>query len=289
MSDEAAAARDRAMVLAAAVLFSTGGAAVKACSLGGFQVACFRSTVAAIAIFLFLPAARRRWSRRVWPVAGAYAVTMILFVLATKLTTAANAIFLQAAAPLYVLLLGPWLLGEPIRRRQLAVMAAMATGLALFFIGGQPATAIAPDPATGNLLGAASGLTWALSIVGLRWLGRGVADPGAATAAVCGGNVLAAAATAPMAFPVAASTAADWATVLFLGIVQIGLAYAFLVRGVERVPAIEASLILLAEPVLNPLWAWLVHGETPTVWAVLGGTIILGATVVMALTGDRRS
>ncbi len=99
-----ASGRDRLMVLAAAILFSTGGAAVKACSLSGWQVACFRSAVAAVAIFALIPAARRAWNVKTLLVAIAYAATMISFVLANKLTTAANAIFLQGSAPLYVLL-----------------------------------------------------------------------------------------------------------------------------------------------------------------------------------------
>jgi len=282
-----ATSRDRLMLLAAAVLFSTGGAAVKACSLSGWQVASFRSAVAAVAIFILIPASRPPWPRRIIVVGSAYAATMILFTLSNKLTTAANAIFLQGSAPLYVLLLSPWLLGERIRLRQMAFMATLGVGMVLFFVGNQPVVATAPNPMAGNILGAACGLSWALTIMGLRWIGRGRDDAGATIAAVCCGNLTAALITLPMALPIAASTPTDWAIVVFLGVFQIGVAYAFLVRGISRVPAIEASLILLAEPVLNPLWAWAVHGEVPTVWAAVGGAIILGATAVMAMTGAR--
>ncbi|HSN55825.1 MAG TPA: DMT family transporter [Candidatus Sulfomarinibacteraceae bacterium] len=286
-----AAGRDRLMVLAAAVLFSTGGAAVKASTLGGWQVACLRSAIAALAIAALVPAARRAWNWRIWLVGSAYASTMILYVLANKLTTAANAIFLQSTAPLYILLLGPWLLGERIRLRQLALMAALAAGMALFFVGRQPALATATDPLLGNILGTASGLSWAACIMGLRWLGRGADDVGATSAAVCCGNLLAAAAALPMALPIAGATPADWAIIAFLGLFQIGVAYAFLVRGVRRVPAFEVSLLLLAEPVLNPVWAWLVHGEQPSGWALLGGAVIIAATAAQALSrpGDDRS
>ncbi len=109
--------RYRLLILAAAVLFSTGGAAIKSASLTSWQVACFRSGVAAVALLLLVPASRRLRNYRVWVAAAAYAATMILFVAANKLTTAANAIFIQSTAPLYLLLLGPWLLKEPIRRR----------------------------------------------------------------------------------------------------------------------------------------------------------------------------
>lgn len=282
-----AGSRDRAMVLAAAILFSTGGAAVKACSLNGWQVASFRSGVAALAILILLPASRRSWNRRTWIVAVAYAATMVLFVLANKLTTAANAIFLQGTAPLYVLLLSPWLLGERVRLRQLVFMATLAIGMMLFFVGAQPVIETAPDPFRGNLLGAAAGLTWALCIMGLRWLGKDADNVAASTAAVCCGNLLACLATLPLALPVIGTEPSDWAIVIFLGLFQIAVAYAFLVRGVARVPALETSLILLAEPVLNPFWAWLVHGEVPTAWAVAGGAIILGATAIMACVGGQ--
>ncbi len=276
-----ASGRDRLMVLAAAILFSTGGAAVKACSLNGWQVACFRSAVAVAAIYALVPVARRGWTLRVWAVGLAYGSTMIFFVLANKLTTAANAIFLQASAPIYVLALSPLLLSEKIRPRHLVFMAILALGMACFFVGSQPASSTAANPMIGNILGACSGLTFALCIMGLRWLGRGVGGVGATSAAVCCGSLVALLLTLPMAFPVRSSTPSDWAIVVFLGVFQIGIAYAFLIRGIAGVPALETSLILLAEPVLNPLWAWLVHGEEPTAWALLGGAIILGATVAM--------
>jgi len=284
-----ASSRDRFMVLAAAIFFSTGGAAVKACSLGGWQVATFRSAVAVVALLLLVPSTRREWTRRTWLVGIAYASTMILFVLANKLTTAANAIFLQASAPLYVLLLSPWLLGEKIHRRQLAFMATLAVGMIFFFVGGQPVSATAPNPMTGNILGAATGLSFALCIIGLRWIGRSTDGVGATTAAVCCGNLIAALVALPMALPVSGSIPTDWAVVIYLGVFQIGVAYAFLVRGVARVPAFEISLILLAEPVLSPFWAWMVHGEVPTMWASVGGVIIIGATAMMALTSQRKS
>lgn len=284
-----ASGRDRLMVLAAAILFSTGGAAVKACSLSGWQVACFRSAVAAVAIFALIPAARRAWNVKTLLVAIAYAATMISFVLANKLTTAANAIFLQGSAPLYVLLLSPFLLGEKIQRRQLIFMATLAVGMFFFFVGNQPVIVTAPNPDLGNIFGAVTGLSYGLCIMGLRWLGRGSDDPGATIGAVCCGNLLAAVVTLPLAMPVASSTPTDWAMVIYLGLFQIAIAYVFLTRGVARVPALEASLILIAEPVLSPVWAWLVHAEVPTAWALVGGAIILGATAAMTFASPRES
>jgi drug/metabolite transporter (DMT)-like permease len=236
-----------------------------------------------VAVLLLVPHSRRGWSWRTPVVGVAYAATLLLFVLANKLTTSANAIFLQSTAPLYLLLLGPRLLGERIRRRDLGFMLAIGAGLVCFFVGTEPPVRTAPDPATGNLLALASSLTWALTLVGLRWLGR-AGDPGddgsASLAAVVAGNVIAFAIALPFALPVLQATAADWVTVSYLGAVQIGLAYVLLSRGIRHVPVFEASILLLCEPVLNPVWSWLVHGERPGAWALAGGVAILGATLL---------
>jgi drug/metabolite transporter (DMT)-like permease len=102
--------RNRLLLVAAAILFSTGGAAIKAATLTGWQVACFRAGVAALVLLAALPQARRGWTWRIAPVAAAYAATSVAFAMANRLTTSANAIFLQSTAPLYLLLLGPLLL-----------------------------------------------------------------------------------------------------------------------------------------------------------------------------------
>ncbi|MBZ5576698.1 MAG: DMT family transporter [Acidobacteriia bacterium] len=273
--------RNRLMLAAAALLFSTGGAAIKAATLTSWQVASFRSAVAAIFLLAAMPEARRGWRWRMTPVAAAYAATLVLFVLATRLTTAANAIFLQDTAPLYVLLLGPWLLRERVRLADFAYMLAVAAGMSLFFLGSQSAAATAPDPARGNLIALACGITWALTITGLRWLGRGGASD-SAMATVAAGNVMAALAALPMALPAPAAGPANVSVILYLGVVQIGVAYVLVTRAIRHVPAFEATTVLLLEPALNPVWAWLVHGEKPGPWALTGGAVILAATLVNA-------
>ncbi|MDJ0972828.1 MAG: EamA family transporter [Planctomycetota bacterium] len=287
-----AVAKARMQMLGAALLFSTGGAAIKACDLTGWQVACFRSGVGAIALALFLPASRRRWTWRTGVVAVAYAATLILYVLANKLTTAANAIFLQSTAPLYLLLIAPYLLREPIRRRDLFFMCALGVGLALFFVGMEPPQKTAPDPFLGNVLGAAAAVTWALTVAGLRWLARAERHPGgspsgAAAGAAVAGNALVFLVALPFALPVEQSTVTDWVWIAYLGAFQIGLAYLFMTAGVRRVPALEASLLLLVEPVLNTVWAFLVHGEVPAPWSLVGALVILVATAVHAVAAAR--
>src|ERR1017187_2734857 len=151
-------------LFAAAFLFTTGGAAIKSATLTGWQVASFRSGVAAVVLFLALPEALRGWSWRIVPVAVAYAATLITFVLASRLTTAADAIFLQSTAPLYLLLLGPLLLREPIRGSDVWYIAAVGVGMTVFFLGTESALATAPDPQRGNLVAAVSGLLHAVML-----------------------------------------------------------------------------------------------------------------------------
>jgi DME family drug/metabolite transporter len=275
----------RLEVLAAAALFSSGGAVIKAIHLAGWQVAFLRSSVAALTLFVLMREVRRRPNPRVLGVGLAYAATLILFVLANKLTTSASAIYLQSTAPLYVLLLSPWLLRERIRPRDVVFMIALAAGLGLFFVGFDPVSATAPNPKLGNLLATASGLTWALTVMGLRALGRGGESWGPAGA--FWGNVFAALLCLPLALPIVSIRPVDWVQVSFLGVFQIGVAYLFLIRGLTRVRAFEASLLLLLEPVLNPIWTWLVHGERPGVWSIAGAAVILLATIAKSWVDGR--
>jgi len=272
----------RLAVLAAAVLFSTGGAAIKACSLSGLSVAGLRSAFAAVVLMALTPAVRGPWNARTVVVAAVYCVMMLLFVVGNKLTTAANTIFLQSTAPLYVMLLGPWLLGEPVRREDIVMIVLMAIGLGMFFVGTNVPLVTAPDPRTGDIIAVLGGVAWAATIVGVRWLGADGSGGSAAPALVLG-NVMAFVVCLPWAPSPAAISATDWTVLAYLGLVQVGLAYVFLRIGLQRVPALEASLLLLLEPVLNPVWAWLVHGEVPGPWSIGGGVVILAVTVVKTL------
>lgn len=269
----------RLQVLAAAVLFSTGGAVIKAIDLGGWEVAGVRAAIAAVFLLAVAPAARRGWSAGTVPVSLAFGATLLLFVLANKLTTAANTIFLQSTSPLYLLLLSPWLLQERLRRRDFVTLAVIAAGMVLFFLGTEPAQATAIDPVRGNWLAAGAGLCWAFTVIGLRWLSKDAsAPPGASMPAVVLGNAVVVAACLPMMRGLPAITLADGLLLGFLGVVQIGVAYMFLTAAMRALPAVEASLLLLAEPVLSPLWSWCLHGERVGAWALAGGALILAAT-----------
>jgi drug/metabolite transporter (DMT)-like permease len=280
----------RLQLLAAAALFSTGGAAIKATTLTGWQVASLRSAIAVPALLLMVPASRRGWSWRTLLVGVPYAATLILYVTATKLTTSANAIFLESTAPLYLLLLSPWLLRERIHASDLWFMAAVAVGLGLVVTGADTPQATAPNPALGNLLGALSGVAWALTVVGLRWLG-GRSEKGGegdeVLSTVVAGNAIACLAILPLALPIRGAGWADWLSLSYLGVVQVGLAYVCLTAGLRRVPALEASVLLLGDPALNPLWVWLAHGERPGRWGLAGGAVILLATAARTWASAR--
>ncbi|MGA1607729.1 MAG: DMT family transporter [Planctomycetota bacterium] len=271
----------RLMLLAAGVLFATAGAAVKSCEgLSGPEVAALRSAIAALVLLAVLPESRRRPDLGVGLAALAYGVMLTLFATATKLTTAANVVFLQSTAPLFVLVLGPLLLGERARRRDLPILALLLVGATLFFVAAEEPTATAPNPALGNMLGAASGLAWALTLMGLRALGkRGV---NAAAQATVWGNLLAVLINLPQVDPtrVLDASLVDWAMLGWLGVFQIGLAYVLIVRAVPAVPAFEVTLLLMTEPAFNPVFAWLVHGEVPGFYPICGGVLISGALVL---------
>lgn len=279
----------RVLVLSAAVLFSSAGAAIKWTEMTSWQVAGFRSGFAALTVFALMPQARRLLTPMTALVGAAFAATMILFVAGNKLTTAANTIFLQSANPLYLLLLAPLLLGEKITRRTLALMAVIAVGMALFFVGIEPATVTAPNPRLGNALAIVSGMCLALGLVGLRWLQRGgKAEPGSGMAAIAAGNTIAFLFCLLFALPLGETRPADWAVVGYLGVFQIGIAYILLTRAIAVLPALEVALLLLLEPVLNPIWTWLVKGEEPGPWSLAGGGIILVATAIQSWFDTRK-
>lgn len=276
----------RLLVLLAAVLFSTGGAGIKVAAFSAMQVSALRSGVAALVLVLLLR------GRIVWSVPGlwaglVYALTLTLFVASTKLTTAGSAIFLQSTAPLYLLMLGPKLLGEQFTRTDLWYAVVAGVGIAGCLFGQPGSTATAPDPAAGNLLGVLSSMTWALTLAGLRHIEREGGRAHVGLSAVVLGNALASLGALPFAWPFPTASAEEWATVVYLGVGQIGLAYVCLTAAIRHLPVLEVSLLLLIEPVLNPTWTWLVRAERPGSWTLIGGALIVAATLWRTLHDGR--
>jgi DME family drug/metabolite transporter len=274
----------RGQILLTALLMSTGGAGIKAVSLTNWQISCFRSGIAAIVLLL---AVRRlpRFSVPALLVGAAYGATVITFITANQLTTAANTVFFQGTAPLYLAVLAPLVLGEHLPRRDIPILFVIAAGMVLLFLGHSEPTATAPNRALGNAIGVLSGCSWSLTLLGLRWLEK--RDPasmagGAGNAAVVG-NIVTCGVCLPLALPLAGVSPADVLGVAYLGVFQVGLAYVLLTRSITHVPAVEASLLLLVEPAVSPLWAWWMHGEAPGLWPFAGGVIIISAAAWKAL------
>ena len=283
------ASRARLFVIASSLLASTGGTAIKLCGLPAAHVAGLRAGVAVLALSAFLRPGRGSWTWRAALVGGTQAVMMATFVASNKLTTAASAIYLESTAPLFVLLLAPLLLREPIRARDIGYLLVFAACLAVFFVRVDAAQPSAPEPALGNLVGAAGGLLWGLTILGLRWVAlraTPTSDPAGAATVIA--NALVFAVALPWIGRGALdATAADWLPLLWLGVFQVGLSYALLTRALRSLSAFEVSLLVLVEPAFSPLWAWLFLGERPGGWSLAAGAAILLTTAARSLGSAR--
>lgn len=263
----------RLLLLTAALLWSTAGAAMKVCQLSGWQIAGGRSLIAGLFLFLAVREARRLPTVAVLATGVAYAATVTLFAVANKLTTAANAIFIQSTAPLWVVLLSPRLLGERPSRAELLTIPVYAVGLFCFFLDD-----LSPGQMLGNWVALGAGLAFATCIIGLR----SIKERG--PSALVYGNWISALVTAPLWLLEPTPAAIDLLVLVYLGVFQLGLAYLCFARGVARTPALEASLLVLLEPVLNPIWTFLLAGERPGRWAIIGGSVVLAATLWRTLS-----
>ena len=266
-------------IVAAALLWSTGGIFIKWVVDPPLKVTFYRSVFAAFALFfIFRKDIRVRWSPAFAAAIVSYGTCLTTFVVATKWTTAANAIFLQYAGVVWVLLFSPLVVKEPMRRRDvIAIVVAMA-GMALFFIGKFEARGMA-----GNAMALISSVFFAALILSLR------REHDASRAAVTWGNVFIAVALLPFVADDLALTPKSLGGLLFLGVFQIGLAYAAFVKGLRHVTATEASLTGMLEPVANPIWVLLFLGEQPSLFAVAGAIIVLAAIAWHTMQGDPAS
>lgn len=266
-----------AAVVLAAVFLSTGGLFIKAVSIDAFGISMWRSLFAGVTIWLLMRPRPRLRLRPGWPVAGiavSYAGMLLLLVISMRMTTAANAIFLQFTAPLYVVVLARLFLHERATRVDIVTLVVAFVGMSLFFVGRLDASNLA-----GNLFGLGAGLCFGCMLVLFRAPGVGGAER---VSAVVIGNLGLAAILLPVNLARADVDVftpgwADSAGLLFMGIVQIGLGYVAMTYGIARVAALEASLINMIEPVLNPVWVFIFLAENPGGWAILGGAIIVAA------------
>jgi DME family drug/metabolite transporter len=259
--------RGSLLIIAAALLWSTGGLGIKWLPLPPLVVTFYRSAIAAVVLFLIFRPRIWRWSAPFLIAIISYAGCLTSFVIATKWTTAANAIFLQYSGAIWVLLLSPLVLKEPLRRIDVAVTIMALGGMALFFVDRFDTRGSA-----GNWVALLSSVFFATLVLSLR-KERG----GAAEAAVTYGNVLAALALLPLVGNKLRIDRLSLVVLLLLGIFQIAVAYAFFVRGLRYVSATQASLTGMVEPIANPLWVFLLLGEHPSPFAMAGGVVVLAA------------
>ncbi|MFO1372557.1 MAG: DMT family transporter [Candidatus Competibacteraceae bacterium] len=264
------------LLLLTAVLWSLGGVLIKWVNWNSVAIAGVRSLIGAALIGIaFRHELHFTWSFNQLGGAVAYAGTVVLFVIANKLTTAANAILLQYTAPIYVALFSPWFLGERADRRDWLILLVMISGMILFFLDN-----LTVGGYWGNSIALMSGLCFGWLTLFLRRQKDGSALP-----SLLLGNLLAGVIGLPFMFQ-SLPDASSWVGLLLLGVVQLGLPYILYALALRHVRAIEGILIPMLEPVLNPIWVFLTIGEKPSPWAIVGGAIILGAVIFRA---QRRS
>jgi drug/metabolite transporter (DMT)-like permease len=252
------------LLLASAVLWSFSGVLVKSMGWHPMAIAGARSAIAIPVILLFTGRPRITFARPQLAGALAYAGTMVFFVLATRMTSAANAIFLQYTAPIYVAVAGHWWLRERTLRSDWVTIPVAVGGIALFFMDRLSATGL-----WGNVCALLSGVCFAGTALCLR---RERASSPATVILL--GNLLATLIALPFMLK-SPLPVRELPALLVLGVVQLGLGYGLYSIAIKRVTALEATLIPLLEPVLNPVWVMLAIGETPGTWARIGGTIVL--------------
>lgn len=260
------------LLAATALLWSFGGLLIKLVSWNPIAISGARSAIAAILIWIILRRPKFTWSFPQVAGAIAYAVTVLLFVPATKLTTAANAILLQYTAPIYVAVLGVWLLKERLKAFDIVTMILSLGGMVLFFMDNLSAGSL-----LGNILAILSGVSFALTTVFMR-----MQKNGSALETVLLGNIITALIGVPFMLSSVPSTSSIMGMVM-LGIFQLGIAYVLYSIGIKYVTALDAILIATIEPVLNPVWVFLAIGEKPGKWAIIGGLIVLGSVTLRSI------
>ena len=269
-----------ALVLTAS-LWSTSGVLIKVLDWQPMSILCGRSIFAIFVFLIYLRGTRLRITWMHVLGAAAFLVTQILYISATKMTTAANAIFLQYTAPIYVILLSAWWLKERPERADWLVLAVILAGMGCFFGERLSFTGLA-----GNVLALVSGATMALMNMTMRKISIG-SDGNTAQGQTILLSFIAGSLVGLPSMVHESFAPRNVAMIVFLGIFQIGLAFALYASAMRHVRALEATLILGLEPILNPIWVFLAIGETPGPVALLGCTLVIGAVALRAVLSAR--
>jgi drug/metabolite transporter (DMT)-like permease len=250
-----------------AMLWSSGGLLIKSVTWNPVAIAGGRSLISAILLYFIICREKIQWSKTLIYGAFAYAGTVIFFVAANKMTTAANAILLQYTAPIYVAIFGAWLLKERVKVLDWIVIFCVIAGMLLFFMDDLEAGGL-----LGNILALISGICFASMILLLR--AQKDASP---LQSVFLGNVLTAIIGLPFMITGGLPDSKSILGLVVLGVFQLGLAYIFYSYAIKHVTALEGVLIPIIEPILNPVWVIIFLGEIPGFWAIIGGIIVIGA------------
>ncbi len=258
-----------AATLLGALLWSTGGLFIKLLPQDAWTILFYRSFFAALLFGLVFRQQILHTNRQMWINSLLYAALLVTFVTSTKLTTAANAIFLQYTGTAYVLLLEPLLFKTRLRRIDLWTMLLCFAGMALFFFE--------KFDASGGL-GIAIAMLSGLLLAAL-FLGQKRNPPEYRMSAIFWGNIWVAIIGFSAFWGAALPSTTEWAMLLFLGFIQIGTGYLLFTYGQRFIPATESALLAMVEPILNPVWVLIGYGEQPAAWAIVGGFIIIGALV----------
>lgn len=266
------------MILLAAILWSTGGLCIKWTNLDALQVSALRSIFTVITFWIIFKNKVFKFSVFTFINGIFYAGILVLFVIATKKTTAANAIFLQYTAPIYVLIFEPLILKTKYKLLNVLTIIFCFIGMTLFFVG-----KLSPGDYEGNLIAILSGIAFAAFLIGMRKNKNSHQE-----ASIFWGNVLIVLLFGSTLIGSPAVNTREIMIGAYLGIFQIGIAYAVFTYGLKRVEAIEASLISMIEPVLNPVWVFIGKGEVPTLFAIVGGVLILITITIRTYLVERR-
>jgi drug/metabolite transporter (DMT)-like permease len=264
------------LLVLTALLWSSSGLFIKVIRWEPFSILGARSMISTVVFWIYLRHFTFHWTRMQVIGALGYVGAQLFFIIGTKLTTAANAIFLQYTSPLYILLFGYWLLGERPRRADWASMLVIFAGMLLFFCND-----LSLDGLHGNVFGVLSGVSMAVMIVCMRSQKAGVPAN-----MILLGNIFGIIVGLPSLLHETFSLL-SLSIILYLGIFQIGLSFVFYSIAIKHIQALESTLILTMEPVLNPLWVFLVLGEVPGMLAFIGGALVLGAVTARAIIGAR--
>ena len=256
-------------VVLASLAWSTAGLFIKWLPQDAFTILCVRALYTMLVFFAVYRREVFRFNWRVGMNVLFYAALLCGFVTSTKMTTAANAIFLQYTGVAYVLLLEPLLFKIPYRPINIITTIVCFLGMSLFFLEGLDVSG-----GLGIMLAAFSGVAYAGFMLGQR-----ANPPEYHVSAVFWGNVLVAVIGWTSFMQAEPFTTEASLMLAYLGLVQMGLGYLLFTYGLKRTTATETSLITMLEPLFNPIWVAIGYGERPSTLAILGGLIIVLALV----------